>query len=155
MIRKLNEEEDYPWSLLLDADPDKAIVEGYLYESQVLVYEEDKRLIGIVVFQQHQDGWEVMNLAVASDCQNRGIGRQLLQAVESTIVRVCNLQSPITLWIKTGDISSSARSLYQRQGFVVCSRQKDYFIKHYAIPIYEDGQQLFDQITMVKTLTDS
>ncbi len=40
MIRSIAPNEAYPWALLLDADPDKAVVESYLYNSQTLVYEE-------------------------------------------------------------------------------------------------------------------
>ncbi len=151
MIRSMHADEVYPWSLLLDADPDKAIVEGYLDQSQVLIYEEKNTVIGIVVFQQQLDTWEIMNIAVAPDHQNRGIGRRLLQAVEDTLLATAAPETPIRLLIKTGD-HSPARFLYQKQGFTIFSCQKNYFVDHYAEPIYEEGRQLFDQIILVKHL---
>lgn len=154
MIRSLYAGETYPWPLLLDADPDRETVETYLAQSQVLVFAEQDCPVGMIVFQQQLDTWEIMNIAVAPTHQNRGIGRQLLQAAEAFILAHNRQQTAIDLLIKTGDISP-ARYLYQSEGFILHSRQKNYFIKHYPEPIYEEGQQLFDQIILVKQLIRS
>ena len=80
MIRPIHPNEAYPWSLLLDADPEKTVVEGYLYDSQTLVYEEDGEVIGVLVYRDQGTKWDIINVAVSPAKQGRGIGGQLLQA---------------------------------------------------------------------------
>ena len=76
MIRPITPNEAYPWALLLDADPEKAVVESYLYNSQTLVYEEAGEMIGVLVYQNQGKNWEIMNVAVSPEKQGMGIGRQ-------------------------------------------------------------------------------
>ena len=54
--------------------------------------------------------------------------------------------------IKTGSLPSAALTLYQKQGYVEKERVKNYFTTHYVEPIFENGQQLFDQVILEKQL---
>ncbi|MDU7055385.1 MAG: N-acetyltransferase, partial [Enterococcus hirae] len=48
--------------------------------------------------------------------------------------------------------SSAALQLYKKIGFLEISREKDYFVKNYKQPIYENGQRLRDQVTLAKKI---
>lgn len=149
MIRLLQREESYPWELLLDADPDRQLVENYLSKSIVFVKENSLgRIIGVAVLQEGSESDEIMNVAVAPDHQGKGIGGELLEAVFAF------RQTSKPLIIKTGDLTSAALSLYKRKGFKEVGFIKDYFVDHYPEPIYENGQQLRNQVILARQAID-
>lgn len=149
-ITVITNTEEYPWELLLLADPERVKVAVYLETSTVYVYREGAKVIGVIVIQrQSATQYEVMNLAVAEESQGRGIGRQLLT------YGIGQLQDefvPVKVVIKTGDISGPALSLYQHLGFTVKEVIKNYFIEHYSEPIYEAGQLLKHQVILEKII---
>jgi len=106
----------------------------------------------VLVFQNQGKNWEIMNVAVSPEKQGMGIGRQLLQAAEEAILsQHLGAKRPIVV-IKTGSLPSAALTLYQKQGYVEKERVKNYFTTHYVEPIFENGQQLFDQVILEKQL---
>jgi ribosomal protein S18 acetylase RimI-like enzyme len=151
MIRKLSSEEPLPWPLLLDADPEKEVVDRYIETSEILVYEKEQRIVGVIVFQLQTAGWEIMNVAVAPNLQNQGIGACLLTAALGEIAATKN-QAPLPVTIKTGNLPSAALTLYKKMGFVEKRVVKNYFVDHYKEPIYEDGILLTDQVILEKIL---
>ncbi|MDV7873543.1 GNAT family N-acetyltransferase [Enterococcus gallinarum] len=80
MIRALSPKESLPWPLLLDADPEKEAVDRYIQASEILVFENEQQIVGVIVYQLQTAGWEIMNVAVAPEAQNQGIGGRLLTA---------------------------------------------------------------------------
>ena len=52
------------------------------------------------------------------------------------------------IWIKTGDLTIDAIGLYESVGFEIVEVVKDYFVEHYAEPIYENGELLRHQVIM-------
>lgn len=139
---------NYPWELLLLADPQREIVEGYLASSDVYLYQEGESVLGVMVIQkQAANQYELMNLAVAEDSQGRGVGRQLLQYGLEQLQKPMN---PTRVIIKTGDISGPALGLYKSLGFVVKEVIENYFIDYYPEPIYEEGQLLKHQVILEK-----
>jgi ribosomal protein S18 acetylase RimI-like enzyme len=54
--------------------------------------------------------------------------------------------------IGTGNSSVKQVGLYQRCGFRITGIDKDFFIKHYSEPIFEDGIQCRDMIRMEQEL---
>lgn len=149
MIRILQANEEYPWTLLLDADPDRDLVANYLKNSRVLVHESMDAIIGVIVYQERETEWEIMNLAVAPERQGQGIGGQLLEAVFASIKEISG-EKPIL--IKTGDLTSPALKLYQAKGFQQIGLVKDYFIDNYPEPIYENGQLLRNQVILRRSV---
>lgn len=148
MIRPLTDLKELPWPLLLDADPDRALVESYLKRSRVLVYQEDY-IEGVLVFEERADEWEILNVAVSESHQGQGIGGQLLDAAFAWMKK----QAPDKrVLIKTGDLTSPALSLYQKKGFQQIAIVKDYFVDNYPEPIYEDGRLLRNQVILAKQL---
>jgi ribosomal protein S18 acetylase RimI-like enzyme len=148
MITELLDLEDLPWDLLLLADPDKKIVENYIYKSRIFVYEDDMDEIqGEIVVLKHRDKnhYEIMNVAVNPNHYRQGIGRQLMLYALHEILSYNDLAE---IYVKTGDITDYAIKLYESVGFKIVEVVKDYFIDYYEEPIYEHGERLRNQVIM-------
>ena len=139
-----------PYPLLLDADPDQAKVDAYWKESDSFVAMWRGACVGVIVVKPLAEGEaEIMNLAVAPIFRGRGIARRLLRhvstqwAVEQGIHR---------LIIRTGTSSAVPLMLYQQEGFDIVSLVRDYFTRHYAEPIWENGIQCRHQVVLEKSI---
>ena len=147
MIRALSPKESLPWPLLLDADPEKEAVDRYIQASEILVFENEQQIVGVIVYQLQTAGWEIMNVAVAPEAQNQGIGGRLLTAA---LKDCCNKTTEtLCVTIKTGNLPSAALTLYKK--WVSLKKVvKNYFVDHYKEPIYENGILLTDQVILEK-----
>lgn len=149
MIIEISDKQTLPWELLLLADPDKKMIDKYIEASQVYVYQEKGNSVGVIAVKKQDDGYyEIMNMAVSDDLQGRGIGKLLLKETLNSIASSEN--SGIKVRVKTGETSKAALTVYKSCGFRVTAIEKNYFLKHYDEPIYENGQLLKDQIILEK-----
>ncbi|MEJ0075916.1 MAG: GNAT family N-acetyltransferase [Alphaproteobacteria bacterium] len=88
-----------------------------------LVVREDGEAIGCGAILNDPRGWgEVKRMVVRPDRRGRGIGRQVLAALEA-VVRDRGL--PL-LRLETGLHNTDALALYRRSGFVACAPFGDY-----------------------------
>lgn len=143
-INAITSTSDYPWELLLLADPDRAMIEHYLETSCLYGYDIKEKIVGVIAVQmQGAEQAEIMNLAVAEEYQGQGIGRQLLRYTLSQV-------KASRIIIKTGDVSGPALNLYKSLGFEVVEIVENYFVDHYPEPIYEEGQLLKHQVILEK-----
>ena len=108
-----------------------------------LVAEEDGKLIGYVGSQSVAPEADVMNLAVAPEWRNKGIGRALMTAL------IAQLHSrgitALFLEVRVGNLP--AQSLYQSLGFVEVGRRPKYYVN----PI-EDALILRKELTDADTV---
>ena len=145
MIEELNK-KDLPWSLLLDADPDKEKVQVYVSRGSGWIWKEKEKTIGVLIYVAREKEYEIVNVAVAPTYQGKGIGGKLLETAFQKLSQLASSQTQII--IRTGSTSSAALHLYQKMGYVEIGRVKDYFIHHYSKPIFENGEQLRDQVIL-------
>ena len=145
MIEELNK-KDLPWSLLLDADPDKEKVQVYVSRGSGWIWKEKEKTIGVLIYVAREKEYEIVNVAVTPTCQGKGIGGKLLETAFQKLSQLASNQTRII--IRTGTTSSAALHLYQKMGYVEIGRVKDYFIHHYSEPIFENGDQLRDQVIL-------
>lgn len=145
MIEELNK-KDLPWSLLLDADPDKEKVQVYVSRGSGWIWKEKEKTIGVLIYVAREKEYEIVNVAVAPTYQGKGIGGKLLETAFQKLSQLASNQTRII--IRTGTTSSAALHLYQKMGYVEIGRVKDYFIHHYSEPIFENGDQLRDQVIL-------
>ena len=145
MIEELNK-KDLPWSLLLDADPDKEKVQVYVSRGSGWIWKEKEKTIGVLIYVAREKEYEIVNVAVAPKYQGKGIGGKLLETAFQKLSQLASNQTRII--IRTGTTSSAALHLYQKMGYVEIGRVKDYFIHHYSEPIFENGDQLRDQVIL-------
>lgn len=149
MFQQLNK-SDLPWTLLLEADPDKNKVIAYVTNGDGFIWKEQDEVIGVLVNEIRETECEIMNVSVADAHQGRGIGGKLIDHALEQFSKEC--KQPTKILIRTGSITNPALHLYQKKGFKEVSREKDYFINNYPEPIYEEGILLRDQVTLSKEL---
>lgn len=80
-IKQIYDKEQYI-DLLLEADPEKDIVEKYLQESEMYgLFEDDKILAEVVITKVDNDTCELKNIATIENARGKGYGKQLIQEV--------------------------------------------------------------------------
>jgi ribosomal protein S18 acetylase RimI-like enzyme len=148
-IRPLGRDDSVPYDLLLSADPNRALVDAYVKRGATYVAETDEGLVGVyVLIDTRPDTMELVNVAVADAFQGRGIGKRLvLHAIESA--RAAGVK---TLEVGTGSTGVTQLALYQKCGFRMVGIDRDFFVRHYDEPIYENGMQLLDMVRLAMDL---
>jgi N-acetylglutamate synthase-like GNAT family acetyltransferase len=135
---------DVPMDLLLLADPSEEKIRSYLPRSRCFVASKNGGVVGVCVIQPLDAGtYELMNIAVHPSHQNFGHGTMLLKWV----INFFHNSGAKQLEVGTGTLGYQL-AFYQRQGFRVTSIDRDFFIKNYGEPIFEDGIQLFDMLRL-------
>jgi ribosomal protein S18 acetylase RimI-like enzyme len=144
-IRQLHENEQPPMDLLLLADPSEKLINEYIQRGQCFVAEMDQRIVAVyVLLPTRPETVELVNIAVDENEQGKGIGKQLvLHAIENA-----KQQGYKTMEIGTGNSSIGQLALYQKCGFRITGVDRDFFVKHYPEPIFENGIQCRDMIRL-------
>ncbi len=146
-FRKLDESATPPYDLLMLADPSKEVVDRYLPSSHLFGAFEDQKLLGVIVlFPLSTTSMEIKNVAVREDMQGRGIGSYLIDQS----VRFASKSHYRQVCIGTANSSTSQLRLYQKLGFELSEVRWDFFTKHYAEAIYEDGIQARHMLVLTK-----
>jgi len=133
-----------PMALLLLADPSERKVRAYLPAARCFVALLDGGIAGIcAVVPLGPDCHELMNIAVAPEWQQRGIGTRLLAHVIDTYRR----EGAARLEVGTGAFGYQL-AFYQRHGFRVFQVERDFFLRHYDEAIIEDGIRHRDMLRL-------
>lgn len=103
----------------------------------------------IVVRKEEGGKAEIMNLAVADIFRRRGIARKLLRHVSN---KWAPAQDVELLRICTGTSAAGPMMLYQQEGFDLVAVDRDYFVRNYAEPIWENCIQCRHQLILEKRL---
>ena len=145
----LNLDEPFPMELLLLADESLELVEEYIQRGQCFVAEADHIIIGeYVLLPTRPATVELVNIAVNESWQGRGIGKQLVNhAVQHA--RILGYQ---TIEIGTGNSGFGQLALYQKCGFRMVGIDRDFYVRHYAEEICENGIQLRDMVRLSQDL---
>lgn len=148
-IRKLREEENPPFDLLLLADPSENLIKEYLKKGLCYIAEDGDRISGVyILLPIREETIELINLAVAEIYQGKGLGKML---VMHAIEEARNLRYK-RIEVGTGNSSISQLALYQKCGFRMNRIDKDFFLKHYEEEIYENGIQCIDMIRLTQDI---
>ncbi len=149
-IKKITEEDDIPYDLLLLADPSKDLVNEYVNRGSCYIAVKDQEEIGVfVLLPTRPDTVEIVNIAVAPSYQGMGIGKSLvLHAIEKA--RDLNVK---TVELGSGNSSMNQLALYQKCGFRITGVDKDFFIRHYNEEIFENGIQCIDMVRLSMDLS--
>jgi len=149
MIRKLRVDEDSPIKLLLLADPSQKLVEDYLKRGECFLAEINHQIVGVyVLLPTRPETVELVNVAVTEKLHGKGIGKQLV----SHAIETARSSGYKTIEIGTGNSSIGQLALYQKCGFRIVGVDFDFFIRHYAEEIYENGIQCRDMIRLSQDL---
>lgn len=135
-------------SLLLEADPSKENVRGYLKDAYCYLGEESGEAVAVCVLNLNDaQTLELFNIAVHPDRQGQGIGSQLLHHV----IEAAQGEGFDRIELGTGTFGYQLM-FYQRAGFRVQGVIKDFFIDKYDEPIHEMGIQLKDMLRLALEL---
>ena len=132
--------------LLLLADEDSKMIEKYLYRGDLFaLYDDDLKSV-CVVTQESDDVCELKNIATYEKWHGKGYGSKLLDHVTSYYKG-----KYATMLVGTGEVPR-ALQFYQKNGFNISHRIKDFFTDNYDHLMFEDGIQLVDMVYLSKSL---
>ena len=132
--------------LLFLADEDLKMIEKYLHRGEMFaLYDDDLKSV-CVVTRESDDVCELKNIATYENWHVKGYGSKLLSHIFSHYKGKYT-----TMLVGTGDISWIIQ-FYQKNGFRISHRIKDFFTDNYEHPIFEDGVQLVDMVYLSKSL---
>lgn len=136
IFEKLLDKNKAPFDLLYLADPSEEAVNDYLNRGSCYMAKLNNNIIGVfVLLPTRPFTIELVNVAVNEKYQNYGYGKLIVKkAIE--IAREANYK---TIEVGTGDAGIGQLALYQKCGFTMASIDFDFFTKHYAEPIIENG----------------
>lgn len=133
--------------LLLLADEDEHMIEQYLARGEMYVmYENNAAIAECIVTDEGNGVLEIKSLAVSPEWQRKGRGKAMIDFVVQRYagkhrrLRVGTGESPLTL------------PFYEKCGFAVVGRIKNFFTEHYSHPIVEAGVLLQDMILLEKEI---
>ena len=141
MITQITENKKQHLDLLLLADEQEDMIDPYLSRGDMFVLDDGGVKAECVVTREGEGVYEIKNIAVKPEAQRKGYGRALIEFVFD---HYADLK---TLMLGTGDCDWTL-NFYKACGFTEDHRIKDYFITHYDQPIFENGQQLRDQVVL-------
>ncbi|SFL77157.1 Acetyltransferase (GNAT) domain-containing protein [Paenibacillus sp. 1_12] len=148
-IRKLRSNESPPMELLLLADPSEQIVKEYLQRGQCYVVEQSEAIIAVyVLLPTRPETVELVNIAVHENHQGKGIGKQLVHHA----INNAKFQSYKTIEVGTGNSGIGQLALYQKCGFRMVGIDRDFFVRHYAEEIIENGIPCVDMVRLSQDL---
>lgn len=149
MIRGLNKSEALPMDLLLLADPSEKLIREYVSRGKCFVMEDGAMIIGVyVLLPTRPETVEIVNVAVRENYHGQGFGKKLvLHAIE-----MAKHAEYKTIEIGTGNSGVTQLALYQKCGFRMTSIDRNFFIRHYPEPIFENGIQVMDMVRLSQDL---
>lgn len=149
LIRKLYRDEALPVDLLLLADPSEKLVREYARRGQCFVMTIDESIIGAyILLETRPETIEIVNVAVKEVYQGQGYGKALIRHAIQTVKN----EGYKTVEIGTGNSSVSQLILYQKCGFRITWVDRDFFLRHYDEPIFENDIQVVDMIRLAQDL---
>ncbi|MFA6160527.1 MAG: GNAT family N-acetyltransferase [Parcubacteria group bacterium] len=141
-IKKIKSSEA-PFELLLLADPSSEAVNKYLKKGSCFAAFEGGEIVGVyILISKSTDILEIINLSVAEEKQNRGIGKLLVADAK----RRAKKSRAKKLLVGTGNSSINQLAFYQKCGFRISGIKKDFFAKNYKKPIFENSIQCRDMV---------
>ncbi len=132
--------------LLLLADESLHMLNKYLYRGELFALYDDSLKSICVVTQESDNVCELKNIATYEKCQGKGYGSKLLDYI-STFYK----GKYTKMVVGTGEIAWIL-DFYQKNGFMITHRIKDFFIENYDHPMFDNGVQLVDMVVLSKKI---
>ncbi|MCS4305058.1 MULTISPECIES: N-acetyltransferase [Chryseobacterium] len=148
-FNKITEEPEIPYELLLLADETTEAIDQYIFKCDVYLLHDGTQNIAVMALYQNSDTeLEIKNIAVIESYRSKGIGSILINKAKE--IAIDNHYEILS--VGTSDTGFQQIRFYERNGFIKTGIRKDFFIKNYPSPIYENGLQMRDMIILVYTL---
>lgn len=144
-IRKIQVLQAAHYDLLLLADPDEHLVDGYVKRGLCFEALSNGVIVGVLVLlPTRPKTLEIVNIAVSETSQGQGIGKTLIQFA---LAHAKN-HHYLTVEIGTGSTSFGQLYLYQKCGFRMTSIDRNFFLRHYEEEIIENKLVLKDMVRL-------
>lgn len=144
-IKKLNNNEEIPYDLLLLADPSIEIIDDYIHRGNCYVAYTNNDIVGVyVMIRTRPLTLELVNIAVREAYQGKGIGKRLILSA----IEMARKNNAKILEVGTGNSSINQLALYQKCGFRIVGVDKDFFKRHYKEKIIENEIECIDMIRL-------
>lgn len=135
---------EVPVQLLLEGDPSERRIETYIDDSWCFVAKRNGQILGACIATSIGERIaEIFNISVYPAFQKQGIGSGILNYVLSELAE----KQISRVELGTGKFGYQL-TYYQRFGFRVDSVIKDHFLVNYPDPIYENGIQHRDMLSL-------
>lgn len=137
--------DSIPLDLLLLSDPSEEVIAEYIDSCVKFIATLDGKIVGALLLLKTRPGtMEIMNVSVYEEHQNKGIGKQLINAATA-----CAKERGMKIVeIGTGNPGVGQMMLYQKCGFRIVGVEPDYFRKNHAEKMFENGIECRDMIRM-------
>lgn len=140
-IVRITENKRRYMPLLLLGDEQEDMIERYLDRGELFAFADSEIVCAVCVLTDEGSSvCELKNIAVLSEYQRKGIGRQLVEFARD----YCQGKYK-KLIVGTGE-SPLTVPFYEKCGFVYTHRIKNFFTDNYNHPIYEGGVLLKDMV---------
>lgn len=94
--------------------------------ANIIVYEDNNKILGFLHFEEHFEVTDIINIAVAYESQNKGIGELLINYL-------INNTSGNKIMLEVRENNVRAIGLYNKCGFKEINRRKNYYGNEDAI----------------------
>lgn len=144
-LSPLGPDDPPPWNLLLDADPDRTLVQDYWTRGRAYGARAGGRVVGEAVFVPTRPlTWELINVAVHPEWRRKGLGRALIQYGIQDARRL----GVRVVEVGTADTSFGPLLLYLGLGFRIVGVDVDFFPRLYPEPVIDNGRACRDMIRL-------
>lgn len=132
--------------ILLIGDENIDMINKYLHIGKLFaLYDNDLKSVCVIV-ELDDNSFELKNLATYPKYQNNGYASKLIDFL------CANYKTKYKeLILGTGE-NDKTLHFYKKRGFVEFKKIRNFFIKNYPHPIFENGVQLKDMIFLKKIL---
>lgn len=145
-IKKICENKKRFLDLLLLADEQESMIDKYLERGELFALYDGGLKSVCVVTQESDDVCELKNIATYEKWHGKGYGSKLLNHIFSHYKGRYR-----AMLVGTGDSPWILR-FYEKNGFRISHRIKNFFTDNYDRPMFEGGVQLVDMIYLSKAL---
>ena len=143
--------QQIPFDLLKLADPSPSQINDYLKSGTCYVAKLNSEIIGVMVLKElSPTSIEIKNIAIKKIAQGKGFGKLLLRYAD----KISRQSKYEKLIIGTGNSSVGQLAVYQKEGFEIERIKKNFFVKKYNKPIFENGIQCKHMIVLEKKLNE-
>ncbi len=132
--------------LLLLADEQESMIDKYLERGDLFALYDDGLKSVCVVTRESDEICELKNIATYEEWHGHGYGTKLLNHIFSYYKGKYR-----TMLVGTGDVPWALR-FYQKNGFELSHRVKNFFTDNVDHPMFEDGIQLVDMVYLKRSL---
>ena len=144
-IKRLDNNEEIPYDLLLLADPSIEIINDYINRGECYAAYANNNIVGsFVIIRTRPLTLELVNVSVRAEYQGKGIGKRLIQSA----IELAKQENAKVLELGTGNSSINQLALYQKCGFRIVGVDRDFFRRHYKEKIIENGIECIDMIRL-------